>query len=283
MKRSTFALRRRFSLGALLFCAAMLCLSGGALAQEAEKGPSEARWKELQPILFADKTILDGSEVLTLHAPDRAVEAALVPISVSAKFPQSPGRYVKSIALVIDENPAPLAATFHFTPESGRADIETRVRVNDYGFVHAVAETNDGKFYAVKTYVKAAGGCSAPMSKDAAAAALRIGQMKFQQLGAFQPGAPNRGQLMISHPNHTGMQMDQLTRLYVPPHYIQTINVTIDGKAVLTVDADISLSEDPHIRFTYVPGAHSAMTVTVKDSQDKTFTESWKLGAQRGA
>jgi sulfur-oxidizing protein SoxY len=266
----------------LLLMAVML---SGALASadEPDKKPSDARWEELRPMLFPDKTILDGTDIVTLHAPERAIEASLVPVTVSAKFPQSANRYIKSIALVVDENPAPMAATFRFTPDSGVADVETRVRVNDYGYIHAVAETNDGKFYAVRTYVKASGGCSAPMSKDAEAAMTRLGQMKFQQLGAFQPGAPNRGQLMISHPNHNGMQMDQLTRLYIPPHYIQTIVVTVDGKTVLSVDADISLSEDPHIRFYYVPRAHSAMAVTVKDSQDKTFTESWKIGPQRGS
>jgi sulfur-oxidizing protein SoxY len=178
---------------------------------------------------------------------------------------------------VIDENPAPLAASFHFTPESGRADVETRVRVNDYGYIHAVAESNDGHLYVVKTYVKAAGGCSAPMSKGADGGMTRLGQMKFQQLDLLQPGRANRGQLMISHPNHSGMQMDQLTRLYIPPHYIQTIAVTLDGKPVLTVDADISLSEDPHLRFFYVPKAHSALAVTVKDSEDKLFSDGWKL------
>jgi sulfur-oxidizing protein SoxY len=248
-------------------------------AARAENAPSEARWEELRPMLFAGKTgFEDGSEVLLINAPERAIEASLVPVRISWKSPQTAQSYVKSISLVVDENPAPLAATFHFTPDSGKADVETRIRVNDYGYVHAVAETNDGKLYVVKTYVKAAGGCSAPMSKDAQAAMSRIGQMKFQQIGLYQPGAVNRGQLMISHPNHTGMQMDQVTRLYTPPHYIQSIAVTLDGKPVLTVDADISLSEDPNFRFFFVPKAHSDMSVTVKDSEDKVYTESWKLG-----
>ena len=44
--------------------------------------------------------------------------------------------------------------------------ISTRVRVNSYTNVHAVAELSDGKLYVVKTYVKASGGCSAPAVKD---------------------------------------------------------------------------------------------------------------------
>lgn len=242
--------------------------------------PSEARWADISSSLFKGKTLADGGDILELHAPARALEAALVPVSFHTKFPQSAKRYVTSVSLVIDENPAPLAAVFHFTPESGQADVETRLRVNDYTYIHAVAETNDGKYYVTKAYVKAAGGCSAPMSKDAEAAADRLGQMKFQQVDAFQPGVPNRAQLMISHPNNSGMQMDQITRLYVPPHYIQTIAVTLEGKPVLNVDADISLSEDPHFRFFYLPHGPAPLKVSVKDNLDQSFTGSWDVGPQ---
>ena len=45
-------------------------------------------------------------------------------------------------------------------------EISTRVRVNNYTDVHAVAELSDGKLYMTKTYVKASGGCSAPATKS---------------------------------------------------------------------------------------------------------------------
>jgi sulfur-oxidizing protein SoxY len=262
---------------ALTFVLLLLAAGLGAAGAE-ETMPSEARWAELRPILFEGKQLLDGDAILELRAPARALEAALVPVAVKTKFAQTPAHYITSIRLVVDENPAPLAASFHFTPDSGQADIETRLRVNDYTYIHAVAETNDGKFYVVKTFVKAAGGCSAPMSKDAEAAIDRLGQMKFQQIGAFAPNTPNLVQLMISHPNHSGMQMDQLTRLYVPAHYVETVAVALDGRPVLSVDADISLSEDPHFRFYYLPRGPGTLTVTVTDSLDKSFTGSWPVG-----
>jgi sulfur-oxidizing protein SoxY len=262
-----------------------LFFSGLARAEEPAPSdrataPSEARWAEISGVLFKGKILTDGSDILELYAPARALEAALVPVSFHTKFPQTSKHYVTSVSLIIDENPAPLAAVFHFTPDSGQADIETRLRVNDYTFIHAVAETNDGKFHVAKTYVKAAGGCSAPMSKDAQAAAERLGQMKFQQIGTFQPGVPNLAQLMIRHPNNSGMQMDQLTRLYVPPHYIQTIAVSLDSKPILNIDADISLSEDPHFRFFYLPRGPAPLKVRVKDNLDQSFTGIWNVGPQ---
>ncbi len=251
-----------------------------ATAPGAVRSPSEARWDDIRSSLFKNKTLTESEGVLELHAPARALEAALVPVSFHTDFPQSAGHYIKTVSLVIDENPAPLAAVFHFTPESGQADIETRLRVDDYTFIHAVAETNDGKFYVAKTYVKAAGGCSAPMSKNAEADGERLGQMRFQQLGAFQAGVPNHAQVMIRHPNNSGMQMDQLTRLYVPAHYIQTVAITLDGKPVLAIDADISLSEDPHFRFFYRPQGPAPLKVSVKDNLDQSFEASWSVGPQ---
>lgn len=270
-------------LSVLAALATTLALCGLAHAADpapsgASVEPSEARWEDIRSSLFKGKTLVDGAAVLELHAPARALEAAIVPVSFHTKFPQTAQHYVTAVSLVIDENPAPLAAVFHFTPDSGQADIETRLRVDDYTYIHAVAETNDGKFYVTKAYVKAAGGCSAPMSKDAEAAADHLGQMKFQQIGAFQPGVPNRAQLMIRHPNNSGMQMDQLTRLYVPAHYIQTIAVTLDSKPILNVDADISLSEDPHFRFFYVPRGPAPLKVSVKDNLEQSFTGSWEVG-----
>src|SRR5262249_61402831 len=103
----------------------------------------------------------------------------LVPLTVRATLPAGDGRRVKSFTVVIDENPAPLAATFTIGPNAVVLAISTRVRVNSYTDVHAVAELTDGKLYVVKTYVKASGGCSAPAAQTAEQAG--IGQLPFRQ------------------------------------------------------------------------------------------------------
>ncbi len=76
---------------------------------------------------------------------------------------------------------------FNFTLESGRADIETRVRIEEYTYVRAVALTNDGKLYMAANYVKASGGCSAPAGKDAIAARANLGKMRLRVGDAPNP------------------------------------------------------------------------------------------------
>ena len=244
-------------------------------------GEDETRWNVLREMLFQDRPIHDGAEVLALDAPYRAHDAAIVPISVEPAFAQTEARHIRTVTLLIDENPLPIAGRFHFTPASGRAAFSTRVRVNAYTNIRAIAETNDGELYMAKRFVKASGGCSAPAGKDPEAALARLGKMKLRQSGTMVLGEPNMAQLLISHPNHTGMQMDQISRHYVPAYFVNNIEVRYGDEPVLTVESDISLSEDPSIHFHFTPREPAELSVKVTDSKDKEFSRAWEVRGQR--
>jgi sulfur-oxidizing protein SoxY len=145
--------------------------------------------------------------------------------------------------------------------------------------VRAIAETSDGKLYMASRFVKASGGCSAPALKDHEQAIARLGQMKIRPSAPFQPGAPNQAQLLISHPNYSGMQMDPLSRHWIPPHYVREIHISYEDRQILRVEGDISLSENPSIHFSFVPDGPGELAVEVKDSEDQVFTRSWPVAA----
>ena len=86
-------------------------------------------------------------------APDRAMDAALVPLTVEFHTQKR----VTAVTVFIDNNPAPVVGTFRFGPAISPDQIKFRVRINDYTPVHAVAETEDGTLLAASHYVKAAG------------------------------------------------------------------------------------------------------------------------------
>ena len=111
---------------------------------------------------------------------------------------------------------------------------------------------SDGQLYGVKSYVKASGGCSAPAASNADAAKSTLGQMKFR---AFPPvgDALPEAQIMLRHPQNSGLQMDQVTRLYVPPFFVETLEVWQGDDLVLALDGGIAISEDPNLRFNYRP------------------------------
>ncbi|HET6467193.1 MAG TPA: quinoprotein dehydrogenase-associated SoxYZ-like carrier [Geminicoccaceae bacterium] len=251
-------------------------VGAGGLAPSA--WANEGPWPAIRAYLFADREINDGAGVLALEAPKRAHDAAVVPVTIQALMPQTPERYIRTVHLIVDVNPAPIAGVFRFYPETGDATLATRLRVNAYTPVRAIAETSDGQLYMVERFVKASGGCSAPAMKDHEQAMARLGQMKLKQTAPFVPGVPNQAQLLISHPNYTGLQIDQLSRHWIPPDYINRIEVRYGDRPVLTVEGDISLSEDPSLTFSFVPDQPGALRVSVEDTKGRHFEEDFTIG-----
>jgi len=236
--------------------------------------PTEPLWPTLKIAYFGDKEIReDASDLLVIEAPKRAEDAAIVPISVKSLVAQTSDKYIKNIHIVIDNNPEPYSANFHLTPELGLIDISTRMRVDQYTFVRAIAEMNDGSLHMVSRFVKASGGCSAPAGKDAAAALARLGKMQIR-MRKPTVGKPVQAQVIVSHPNYNGLQFDQKSRLYIDAHYVKNIAIAYNDKPLLSVDTGISVSEDPSIRFTFTPSEAGALSANIIDSKDQKFSHS---------
>jgi sulfur-oxidizing protein SoxY len=250
-----------------------------AAQPSATPGAQKDPWPELAGSLFPGRPLADGTGLIAIDMPARAEDAALVPLTVRATLPAGDSRRVKSFTVVIDENPAPLAATFSFGAHAIVPSVSTRVRINSYTNVHAVAELTDGALYVVKTYVKASGGCSAPAVKSADKAG--IGQMRFRQLGKPADGASNlrEAQVMIRHPNNSGLQMDQVTRLYLPAYFVQSVRIFQGEELLLALDGSISISEDPHIRFSYLPTDARTFRVEAVDTDNRVFRAEWPVDA----
>lgn len=266
---------RKFITAAAM-CVAIV-LPAFTLPAHAEDLPPETTWQSIKADIFDKTEFLNGENLIRLDAPYRAEDAAIVPISVHVQ----PGMGIRKVTVVIDENPAPMAARFTFGPGAANSSFSSRYRVNAYSWVRAIAEAEDGKQYMVKRFVKASGGCSAPASKDADAAASLMGKMKFR---TFQPGETKvleqsggvrEAQIMIRHPNSSGLQMDQVTMLHIPARFLDVIEVKRGDDLVVKVDGGISLSEDPNIRFFYNAAGRGDFKVKATDTDGATFENSW--------
>jgi sulfur-oxidizing protein SoxY len=271
-------LRRRCFITAIALPLWSATLPAHAQIKSPDDPAAAARWKQVRASLFGDRPIeANAGDVIALEAPGRAEDAAIVPVAVRTRLGPTSERRVDTVWLVIDNNPSPVAAVFRFTPRSGRADIETRVRIDEYTHVRAIAETNDGKLYMAAQWVKASGGCSAPPGKDPAAALATLGRMKLRVDDPVIPGRPTLVQLMISHPNSSGLAMDQSTRQYTPAHFVREVTVSYGGQPVMSADLDFAISENPNLRFYVVPQGDGPLTAQVVDSQDLRFQSSVAL------
>ncbi|SHK73587.1 quinoprotein dehydrogenase-associated SoxYZ-like carrier [Bradyrhizobium lablabi] len=264
----------------------LLCIAGllvfGAQQTPAATSETYDPWPGLVQDIFNNRPMNDGNDVIAIEMPYRAEDAAIVPVTLKTKLSPGDNRRVVSITLVIDQNPAPMAAKFGLGPDAKVSEISTRVRVNNYSDVHAVAELSDGKLYVTKTYVKASGGCSAPAAKNAEEANNRLGQMRYRQFaksGEVPTSGAREAQIMIGHPNNSGLQMDQVTQLYIPAFFVNELRLWQDGSPVLRVEGGISISEDPNIRFTYVSNGAKRFRAEAKDTEGHVFQHEWNVDA----
>lgn len=228
--------------------------------------------------LFGDRPIHEGTGgIIQLEVPLRPDNAAAVPVSVKTALPQAADRYVKTLFLVVDNNPDPLAVTFHLTPEGGLADLGTNIRIQTHSSVRAVAEMNSGELYMSSKPVKASGGCAAvPMQKEAIASA-NLGQMLIRVQNDSVRNQPNWAQLIIAHPNRTGLQNDPLKGYPLHAHFIKKLTIRYGDSAILTAETGISISEDPTFRFYYLPRVPGALKVEIEDSRGLIFTKSVEI------
>jgi sulfur-oxidizing protein SoxY len=232
-------------------------LAAGPAAAAGDDAARAARWAEIGEAIFGGREIAPGDGIVAIEAPARAEEAALVPVTLRVARPEG----LKAVHLVIDENPVPYAAGVRFGPAGDPAEISLRVRIDGYTNVHAVAEMADGRLYASAAFVKASGGCSAPVGASTEVALQDMGRMKLR------PGRDaGQATLMIRHPNFNGMQQDPATGGYTPARFLDEIRVTQGDRTVFELTGDLSLSTDPVIGFRYDPAGTGELAVTAADT-----------------
>jgi sulfur-oxidizing protein SoxY len=244
-----------------------------ALANEkAEPDPAQSTyWEPIRKIMFGDREILDGKDVLRVYLPLRADDASTVPVTVKAQIEQKPDYYLKTVYLIVERNPSPAAGVFHFTLDSGRVQLETRLRFEDFSHVRAIGETSDGKLYMSSRWVKAAGGCSAPNARNYVPPAL-MGKMKFKfEDETIKYDEPALVQLMIRHPNESALAGD-----FDPSkvaRFVRSVVVSYAGRPVMTAEVDFSISENPSFRFSFVPHEAGELRAEVEDTHDQRYMQ----------
>ena len=137
-----------------------LALGAAALAAAASIAPAQAAndAADLIKKFTGGKAATEGKVKLDL--PEIAENGNTVPMTVFVESPMSEQSYVTEVLVVGDGNPNGGMATFHFSPASGVAEANTRIRLAATQDVIAVAKMNDGSFFMASKQVKVTiGGC----------------------------------------------------------------------------------------------------------------------------
>ncbi len=265
-------MRRSFSIFAVAALASL------ALPAVANAGPA---WDAIRTGVFGARTIHEAGDAVLLTAPTRPTDQRVVPIGVEAAF--ADGRTVKSLTLIVDENPSPVAAVFDVGGKRDSFKIATNLRLNAATDVRAIVEASDGELYMAQRFVKFAGGqgaCAAPAMGSPEEIAANMGKMTLtpeRSAGAQTEIAPT-ARLTISHPNHTGMVLDQITLLYTPLRIITDLEVRQGDERVFAMKGSITLSQNPVIDFDYRVNGAETMQVMVRDSDGAEWEKSFPIG-----
>jgi sulfur-oxidizing protein SoxY len=98
----------------------------------------------------AIKEVTGGAPVrvgkVTLDIPPLVENGNAVPLTVSVDSPMSDADYVKAIHVFNEKNPQPHVFDVKLGPLSGKAEIATRIKLNDSQRVVAIAELSNGEF-----------------------------------------------------------------------------------------------------------------------------------------
>ncbi len=236
-------------------------------------------WVSIRKEFYGDRPILEVKAPLILDAPDKAEDAALVPVSIYL-LPDIADN-IKTLRVFIDNNPMPMVGTFSFGKAAGFGPktISTRVRFDTLSHIRAIAETDDGKLYMATHFVQASGGCSSPALKDAQEALDSAGQMHVKKLNNPHKFASSKNSssvtgeamVMLRHPNYSGMQMDPASGQFIPAKYLRTLDVMRGDELVFHLEAGISMSTNPNVRFTYGANGDEALNAVASDSDGAVF------------
>jgi sulfur-oxidizing protein SoxY len=268
MHPSIHRIRRRAALAWLAGATAGAQAAPGGLPTNVGHADSSPEWDKLRDKLFPGRKLQTQDAKIKLIVPLRAAYGASVPVKIQSLLPQRPDLYVRRMTLLVDKNPSPVAAVLDLSPGLGQADFETRLRVDEYSHIRVIAELSNGEFHTDSRYVKVSGGCSAPPNRELVAL---MGKTMFKLPDAVKLNQPNPVELVVLHPNDTGFELNQVTVMYIPPHFVRSIKVSYEGQKMFDAELDFSISENPNFRFHFVPQGPGTLHAEVVDSKDQRY------------
>lgn len=120
-------------------------LSGAGLLSVALMRPALATPEDMQAAIraFIGEAKLQPGRI-KLDIPPLVENGNAAPVTMTVESPMSEADHVKAIGLFNEKNPQPNVAVFHLGPRSGRARIETRMRLATSQTITAIAMMSDG-------------------------------------------------------------------------------------------------------------------------------------------
>lgn len=260
----------------------LIALCGGGLVASAL--PAEAQvtdlrgfdplWRSAEDALrafFGDVSYRrDG---IALDLPEHADAGSAVPMSVAIDCAMTPTDHPRVVHVVAHKNPTPHVLSAWFTPENGRGEFATRIRLESSQTVTAVAQMSDGRHLRVDRDVAVSFGACA-----------QIGDGSNDEVVAFRPrtrvnvpAAARRGDViairaLIAHPMETGLRLGAGEE-WVRQRIISRFRCAYRGVGLFRARLYPAIATNPYFQFHARAEASGAFEFDWYDTLDLTFTD----------
>lgn len=243
-----------------------LLFGGGALLATLSPARAQASgaWRRVPEIVAIVGAAEPREGGIALDLPFVSENGNSVPLSVSAAGPG-----VRALHVFAPANPSPQVATFHFTPLSPVAAVETRIRLNESQTVIAVAVLDDGAVLVAEREVRVTvSGCLADAGTYASDNLFRARVRAPERLAAGESGEVLT---MIGHPMETGLRPGP-DGVPLPRRLIERFEASLDGEPAFAADLYRSVSADPYIKFRIAPRASGTLAFSWREDTGHVTT-----------
>ncbi len=152
--------RRDVVVGAGTAALLLALFRDAAKAQQTKQPPQTlGGFDEALKKILGDAKPADGKPII-VDLPEIAENGNTVPFTISVDSPMTEATHIRTVHILATGNPQAGIATFSFTPMSGRAYVQSRMRLARTQQVVVVAENSAGGFLLARRAVKVTiGGC----------------------------------------------------------------------------------------------------------------------------
>ena len=120
---------------------------GAVAALPAAAQQQFARTQDVRPLIAKlTKGAKPEETGIEMELPAIAENGNTVPLRVKVASPMTEADHVDAIHVIADRNPRSLVATFHMGPQSGRAEITTRIRLAGSQRLTVLAELSNNRY-----------------------------------------------------------------------------------------------------------------------------------------
>jgi len=246
MDRSDIA--RRASLAPLSRRGALIAAAGAGLGLLVR--PARADEIAMRAAISADfraPMISDGQ--IEIAMPEFSDSGVSVPMSLHIPSPMTPEAHPRVVRVYAARNPRPRIVAFNFTPDCGEARISTRVRLDSFQDVVAVAEMSGGaRFQAVRRVNVTYGACEDAVANDQFppdwAPRIRISVPERVAPGEIFPV-----RTIISHPMETGLRHDA-SGLLIPVRIAESFVCRAGARTLFSAKLEPAIAANPYFAFS---------------------------------